>query len=166
MALTHHWSKLSRQQVGRYAEYFVKMELTLHGLDVYSAEVDDKGIDFIVRVDSSHYYDIQVKASRNLTYIFLPKDKFHPCENLLAAIVLFVDDSPPELFLIPSTEWLKPNTLLVEWTYEGLKGKPEYGLNLSQRNMHLLQPYTIDKSIEALKSLTPQIGADPNAVLG
>jgi len=35
--------------VGRYAEYYVKMEFTLHGFDVYSAaEVDDKGIDFVI----------------------------------------------------------------------------------------------------------------------
>jgi hypothetical protein len=46
---TYHWSELTKLQVGRYAEYFVKMVFTLHGFDVYSAEVDDKGIDFVVR---------------------------------------------------------------------------------------------------------------------
>jgi len=46
MAQRQRWSKLSTLQLGRYAEYFVKMEFTLHGFDVYSAEVDDKGIDF------------------------------------------------------------------------------------------------------------------------
>ena len=38
-------------QLARYAEYFVKMESTRHGFDVYAAEFDDKGIDFIVRKD-------------------------------------------------------------------------------------------------------------------
>ncbi len=45
MAEDYDWGKLNHLQLGRYAEYFVKMEFTRHGFDVYSAEVDDKGID-------------------------------------------------------------------------------------------------------------------------
>jgi hypothetical protein len=45
----YEWNRLSPLQVGRYAEYLVKMEFTLYGFDVYTAEVDDKGIDFVVR---------------------------------------------------------------------------------------------------------------------
>ena len=47
MVNKYQWSRLSPLQVGRYAEYFVKMEFTLHGFAVYSAEVDDKGIDVV-----------------------------------------------------------------------------------------------------------------------
>ena len=43
------WDKLNHLQIGKYAEYYVKMVLTQYGFDVYSAEVDDKGIDFIIR---------------------------------------------------------------------------------------------------------------------
>lgn len=39
------------------------MECTLYGFDVYSAEVDDKGIDFVIRKDHEKYYDIQVKSA-------------------------------------------------------------------------------------------------------
>jgi hypothetical protein len=53
----YRWSSLSHLQVGRYAEYFIKMEFTLHGFDVYSAEVDDKGIDFVVRASELQYFD-------------------------------------------------------------------------------------------------------------
>ena len=45
----YDWSRLTHLQVGRFAEYFVKMEFTLYGFDVYQAEVDDKGIDFVIR---------------------------------------------------------------------------------------------------------------------
>ena len=31
-----NWAGLNNQQVGRYAEYFVKMEFTMHGFQVYS----------------------------------------------------------------------------------------------------------------------------------
>jgi hypothetical protein len=152
MTLSHHWSSLSKHQLGRYAEYLVKMELTLHGLDVYTAEVDDKGIDFVVRKDRNHYYDIQVKSSRNLTYIFYPKSKFEPCENLYAAVALFTDGKPPELFLIPSTVWLETNALFVDRDYEGRKSPPEFGLNPSFKNLPLLEPYVFEKITDQLKA--------------
>ena len=43
------WSNLNHLQLGKYSEYLVIMEFTRYGFDVYSAEVDDKGIDFVVR---------------------------------------------------------------------------------------------------------------------
>ena len=52
------WTKLSSIQLGRYAEYFVKMEFTLLGFDVYEPEIDDKGIDFIIRKDLNKFYEI------------------------------------------------------------------------------------------------------------
>ena len=63
------WSRLNHLQVGRFAEYFVKMEFALYGFQVYSAEVDDRGIDFIVRHDSGGFFEIQVKSIRGLNYI-------------------------------------------------------------------------------------------------
>lgn len=51
MAEAYDWGKLNHLQLGRYAEYFVKMEFTRHGFDVYSAEVDGKGIDLVVRTE-------------------------------------------------------------------------------------------------------------------
>ena len=133
----YNWNRLSRLQISRYAEYFVKMEFTLFGFEVYTAEVDDRGVDFVIRKDD-RYYDVQVKSARGLNCIFFPKDKFNPRDNLLVAIVLFFDGEPPQLYLIPSKEWLKPNALLVSRDYEGKKSKPEWGLNLSKKNLPLL----------------------------
>ena len=146
----HLWSELTKLQLGRYAEYFVKMEFTLHGFDVYSAEVDDKGIDFVIRKDEGRYYDIQVKSARNLTYIFFPKDKFILSKNLIAAIVLFTDNQPPALYLVPSTVWLAPNALFADREYIGKKSPPEWGLNLSQRNLSILSPYTFEDVVKTL----------------
>ena len=76
MAEGYDWGKLNHMQLGRYAEYFVRMEFTRHGFDVYAAEVDDKGIDFIVRKEHRpggteveyRYCDVQVKSVRRLNY--------------------------------------------------------------------------------------------------
>ena len=125
------------------------MEFTLFGFEVYTAEVDDRGVDFVIRKDD-RYYDVQVKSARGYKYIFFPKDKFGPRDNLLAAIVLFFDGEPPQLYLIPSKEWLKPNALLVSRDYEGKKSKPEWGINLSKKNLPLLSRFAFDKIVQEL----------------
>jgi Tfp pilus assembly protein PilZ len=146
----YNWSKLNFLQLGQYAEYFAKMEFTLLGFDVYEAEVDDKGIDFVIRRDENKYYDIQVKSTYKGGYIFIQKDKFDLKDNLFLVIVLFIEENPPNLYLIPSTVWLKPNSLFVSHDYIGKKSKPEWGINLSKKNMILLYEYTFDKVAEKL----------------
>jgi hypothetical protein len=146
----YDWNRLSHLQLGRYAEYFAKMEFTLYGFDVYTAEVDDRGIDFVIRKGSDRYYDVQVKSSRNLNYVFFPKDKFSLRDNLLAAVMLFIDGKAPQLYLIPSTAWREPNALLVSRNYEGSKSKPEWGLNLSKRNLPLLAEFSFDMAVRNL----------------
>lgn len=146
----YNWHRLTPLQLGRYAEYFAKMEFTLHDFAVYTADVDDQGIDFVVRRSSDRYYDVQVKSCRNLNYIFFRKDKFNLRPNLLAVIVLFIDGKAPGLYLIPSTAWSEPNALLVSRDYAGKKSKPEWGLNLSQKNLSLLTRFLFDAVVQDL----------------
>ena len=47
------------------------MEFTSYGFDVYTSEVDDKDIDFVIRNQKSKYYEIQVKSLRGSGYIFM-----------------------------------------------------------------------------------------------
>src|SRR5271157_4704727 len=105
------WSSLNSLQIGRYAEYFLKMEFTMFGFDVYTAEVDDRGIDFVIRRNATRYFDVQVKSSRNMNYIFFPKNSFDLRENLLAGVVLFRDGNVPQCYLIPATTWEQSNAL-------------------------------------------------------
>ena len=148
----YDWTRLNHLQVGRFAEYWVKMEFTLWGFEVYTSEVDDRGIDFVVRGGLHGFFEVQVKSVRGLNYIFLPKDRFEVKPTLLAAIVLLQQGQPPAHFLIPSAAWLTPNDLLVDRNYEGLKSKPEYGLNISAKNMPLLKEYQFDLQIQKLPS--------------
>lgn len=141
----YNWSKLSSIQLGRYAEYYAKMEFTLLGFDVYEPEVDDKGIDFIICKGEDNFYEIQVKSNFKGNYIFMQKDKFALRKNLYLVLVLFIQGNSPELYLIPSTAWLKPNELLVSHDYLGEKSKPEWGINLSKKNSLILSEYEFDK---------------------
>jgi hypothetical protein len=146
----YDWTRLNHLQIGKYAEYFVKMEFTLYGFDVYSSEVDDRGIDLVIRRAASHYYDVQVKSTRGLNYIFFPKAKFPLRDNLLAAIVIFMPEREPALFLVPAPVWESPNLLFVNRDYKGKQSKPEWGLNLSHKNLPLLEPYRFETVVETL----------------
>ena len=69
------WSELSHMQIGRYAEYYAKMEFTSYGFDVYTSGVDDHGVDFIAKNKAGDYFEVQVKSVRNDNYVFIRKDK-------------------------------------------------------------------------------------------
>jgi hypothetical protein len=143
------WSRLNHLQIGRYAEYLAKMEFTLHGFDVYGAEVDDKGIDFVVRRGPDRFVDVQVKSLRRAGYVFAPKTKFEPRETLAMALVLFRDGSPPDQFLIPAPRWREPEGIFVSRDYGGgLKSVPEWGVNVSARGMSQLEPFRFEHVVK------------------
>ncbi|HBG97931.1 MAG: hypothetical protein JKP98_12875 [Rhodobacteraceae bacterium] len=144
--MQHDWSRLNHLQIGRYAEYFTKMQFVLLGLDVYSAEVDDRGIDFVVRQEPDRYWDVQVKSVRKLNYVFVRKDVFRLRPNLLLALTLFEDGGEPDQYLIPASRWAEPDGLFVDRNYEGKVSKPEYGLNLSRTRLEQLEPFRFERA--------------------
>jgi hypothetical protein len=148
----HHWKSLNTQQVGAYAEYFVKMELTMHGFEVYSTEVDDRGIDFVARRKGGPFIEVQVKSLRSMGYVFMQKTKFPLRDHTYLALCLFTEGQEPSLFLIPSTVWLTPNTIFVDRNYEGegMTSKPEWGLNVSGKNQSAISKYAFESTINAL----------------
>ena len=144
------WSRLNHLQVGRFAEYYVKMEFALYAFEIFTSEVDDRGIDFITRHENTGFLEIQVKAVRGNNYVFMQKDKFPLRSDRLAAVVTLIDGQPPSLFLIPSLAWMMPDALLVSRDYEGKKSKPEWGINLSHRNRPLLDKFNFDVTVTSI----------------
>lgn len=137
----HSWSRLNRLQLGKYAEYLAKMEFLLHGCDVYASEVDDHGIDFVVRTRAGCHYDVQVKSYRPATnkYAFLQKSKFLISPQSLLALVQFKEGEPATLFLVPSSIDGAPNPILESRDYgEGKKSAPEWGLTFSKKKLAVL----------------------------
>lgn len=148
----YEWAKLNGIQVGRYAEYIAKMEFTMYGFDVYTAEVDDHGIDFVIRKDPATYYDVQVKSVRGHNYIFFQKSKFDLRDNMLAVVVLFTEGFPPDLFIIPAETWNNPCGPFKDREYEGKKSAPEWGLQLSVKDMAAMESFRFDNMIQKLLS--------------
>ena len=139
MVERYNWKSLSRLQLGRFAEYFVKMEFTLYGADIYTPEIDDKGIDFIVRIGVNKYWEVQVKSLYKSSNFYVDKGKFDIRQrNLLVALVRFADGEPPAVYLLPAKLWEAPNKLFVGYDR---KGYAEWGLQISKKNAPLLSPY-------------------------
>lgn len=107
------WTKLSSLQLGRYTEYFAKMEFASYGMEVYTTEVDDHGIDFIVKDKKGRFSEIQVKSKRGKGYVFIPKSKFDiNNKNLYLTLLAFEVGKLPDIFLIPAEAWRVPNEVL------------------------------------------------------
>lgn len=146
-----NWSQLNSMQLGRYAEYYTKMEFASYGLDVYSSEVDDHGIDFIAKTRKGKFLEIQVKSSRQNNYVFMEKKKWNIEDpDTYLALLIFENGKLPEVYLIPAIEWKTPNELLCDKDYQGLKSKPEYGLNLSKKNLPILRKFKIEDVIGSI----------------
>ncbi|MEN6495356.1 MAG: hypothetical protein ABFD16_13835 [Thermoguttaceae bacterium] len=162
------WSRLNNQQVGAYTEYFVKMELTMFGFQVYRTEVDDRGIDFVAKYESGPFIEVQVKSLRPRPsgYVFMQKEKFMPRTGLFLALGLLFEEHPPELYLIPSMIWAEPASIFVSRDYEGLKSKPEWGLNVSKRNMAALEPFRFEVVVAKLIEETANKPLEPTPQSG
>ena len=72
------------------------MEFASYGYDVYTSEVDDHGGDFVARNPvNDRYYEIQVKAVRNLDYVYIQKDNMVLSLQRLVCLLLFEDGTLP-----------------------------------------------------------------------
>lgn len=150
------YRNLNHLQIGKFGEYWVKMWLSLADFDTYTSEVDNKGIDFIIRLDNEKHIDIQVKTIRENGYVFITKKTWKSTlrSNLYLALVILNDNKIPNLYLIPSTVWEKPNHLFKNKDYEkeGQKSLPEWGINISKKNMQALDEYRVCKMIPKIKN--------------
>ena len=139
-----NWSQLSALQLGRYAEYYAKMEFASYGFEVYTSEVDDHGVDFVAKKPhSQEYFQVQVKSIRNSGYIFILKEKMEMSDHWLLCMLRFVDGRLPEFYIIPATTWKESSGPFVnrEYNKEGQKSKPEWGINVSKKNLPTLGNY-------------------------
>jgi hypothetical protein len=156
------WTKLSFLQLEKYAEYFVKMEFASYGMEVYTTEVDDHEIDFIVKDKNGRFCEIQVKSLRGKGYVFMQKSKFDLTnKNLYLALLIFEVGKMPDVFLIPAQAWEIPNEMFVDRPYNtpGQKSAPEYGINISQRNYPILEVFKFEYSIKGFLKIENNIGS-------
>ncbi len=143
-------SGLSKQKFGAYGEYFAKMEFSSYGFDVYTSEVDDHGIDFVCIKDTK-LFEIQVKSVQKGTGYVFTKEKYFNIdnENLYLCLLIFEQGKLPDIFLIPAFAWKEVNELLKYRLYK----KPEFGINISNKNMTLLNKYKFDDMMKKVSGI-------------
>ncbi len=139
------WGKLNNLQLGRYGELYAQMEFLSYGMDVYPSEVDDHGVDLIVKSKSGKYYEIQVKGMYKTKYVFVKNEYIDDStREYLVCLMVFVDEQEPKMYLIPSDAWKDTSSkLFVDRSYE-------YGINVSNKNEQQLDKYIFDKMIDCL----------------
>ena len=148
------WSQLTALQLGRYAEYYAKMEFSSYGYEIYSSEVDDHGVDFVVKVPGTdRFYEVQVKSIRNFNFVSILKSKMQNLtDSRLVCFLRFTEDNMPEIFIIPASAWREPNAVFVARDYgkPGQTSKPEWGISISKKNYHLLAPYKAEIQLKEM----------------
>ena len=144
-----HWTNLTPGQFGRYCEYLVSMELSAMGACIFRPEVDESGIDMLVRVTAGVYREVQVKSLRAPSpYAFAKKSSFVPCDALWMAFVRLEFGGSPKVYMIPSRDWLSPNSLLNDRPYGPDRKSPsEWGLSVTKKSAAILETYAIDRRI-------------------
>ncbi|MEC0456147.1 hypothetical protein P8794_15375, partial [Bacillus subtilis] len=58
-------------------------------------------------------------------------------------LMLFIEGSLPQSFLIPGNVFLEGNNPVFK--YKPNYKEPEYGINVSKKNMHILEQYSLSK---------------------
>jgi hypothetical protein len=60
---------------------------------------------------------------------------------------MLINNQIPHIFFIPSMVWKTPNKLFSDRNYEGKNSLPDWGINLSMKNLPLLAEYDISSFI-------------------
>ena len=141
----YQWKGLNKQQLGRFYEQHVQMELAMLGFELYHPAVDDHGVDLVFRWPKSPFLELQIKAIRKPEYLFVRKKHFEPSPGLYLAVGLHIDGQVPASMLIPSLVWRGRvddallDSVFCSNNYEGLKSDPEYGLRLTPKRFDALR---------------------------
>ncbi len=100
------------QKLYKYAQHFTKLELMKARLEVFQNESGREGVDFIIKTDTGNYHELYLQT------VNLEKDRSvkisklvlgEPKDNLWIALVLFMKEIEPVLYLIPSNQLAKPD---------------------------------------------------------
>jgi hypothetical protein len=99
----------------KYAQHFTKLELLRASLEVSKSESGREGVDFIIKTKSGNYHELYLQPINLETErsVKISKEVLgEPKDNLWVALVLFMKDIEPVLYLIPSTQLAKPDNYI------------------------------------------------------
>lgn len=140
-AMDGPWTGLSRGELISLGRKLVTERLTALGCTV---EQEGSGSKFAVSTPSGRELEVYVSTQRLGGYAFWEKDRFQPADDLFAAIALLADAEEPELYLLPSTEWLDAAPPFTDRDNVGKKSDPEFGVSLAHSSLPALERFRWD----------------------
>lgn len=98
--------------LNKYAQHFTKLELMKARIEVFENESGREGVDFIIKTKSGNYHELFLQPINLETERSVKISKSvlgEPKDNLWVALVLFMKEMEPVLYLIPSNQLAKPD---------------------------------------------------------
>jgi len=99
-------SGMTLNKLTAYASHVVKLELMKARLEVFTNDSGGVGVDFIVKAKSGHHHEISLQTlnlEKDRSVKISKKSLNHDLrDNLWIALVLFMKEMEPSVYLIPS----------------------------------------------------------------
>jgi len=156
--LRYLWSRLSSSTLAQYARHWAALRFIECGLEVYSAGVDDRAIDCLVRYAPGRCLEVNVKAVRNRTRAYIEKEHLGSSpervekrlrQGYCVAFFMFEDGREPDMFLVPGYAWLEPNPCIVDNTDSDDDVGPRFEINPSENYQATLDKYRFERQLLA-----------------
>lgn len=139
----------------KYAQHFTKLELMRARLDVFQNESGREGVEFIVKTDAGNFHELYLQTINLETErsVKISKEVLgEPKDNLWVALVLFMKDIEPVLYLIPSTQLVKPDDyiFLDNDQSERFKHLSNWEIKVFTKAIPELSKFALDNILEKL----------------
>lgn len=139
----------------KYAQHFTKLELMKDRLEVFQNESGREGVDFIIKTKSGNYHElflqpINIETERSVK---ISKEVLgEPKDNLWVALVLFMKDIEPVLYLIPSTQLANPDDYIFIDNDQGERFKhlSNWEIKVFTKAIPELSKFALDNILEKL----------------
>jgi hypothetical protein len=144
------YKHLNTIQKGSFAEAYAKMAFTLEGFEVYTAEYDDRGVDFVIRNDKGRYFSVQVKATGKSASPFIYAERFEMSPEFLLCAVRLVEAEIPKLYLACGTDWNEGKECL-HFNPSGGNAGAYYEMRFSKKFSESLERHRFENYVQRLR---------------
>ena len=142
-AHTDPWSQLGRSELTALGKSLVTERLEALGCTVTPPRrLTDGRLE--VLAPSGRALEVFVSTQRVGGYAFWTKRRLQIAPSRLAVIVLLTDAGEPDVYLVPTTEWLSAGPPFTNRDNIGKKSEPEFGVSLARSSLPALERYLWD----------------------
>lgn len=144
------YKHLNTIQKGSLGEAFAKMAFTLEGLEVYDAEYDDRGIDFVIRNSSGKFFRVQVKTTDPASYPCIKESKFDPSDDFIFCAIRIIEGELPKAYLVRGSDWSADFDCL-NYNPKGGNFGPYYEIKFSEKYSEQLVQFEFQNYVESIR---------------